>query len=261
MTPLTYCRSFPLKLNCYGITSAYELQILIWAATLPDGIRESNNNLAQVLNTDRRTIINSINRLKLKRLIDNVGTKYNRVLIASSEIVSLFDRFDGEKVSQNGEKVSQNGEKPDTHNINNLKKRNTTSDFKEETRLSELLLKLILQRNPDLKRPNIRTWAKDVGYMLRLDGRTSERIEAVIRYCQADTGNGDGWDGWQNVILSTKKLREKFDQLEMRMEKKQPKPYQVERGPDGLTNVERAKKQLLLERDAKRKQTSSEPKT
>ena len=46
--------------------------------------------------------------------------------------------------------------------------------------------------------------------MIRLDKRKPERIEAVIYWCQQDPF-------WQSNILSTEKLREKFDQLELRM--------------------------------------------
>jgi hypothetical protein len=46
--------------------------------------------------------------------------------------------------------------------------------------------------------------------MIRLDERKPERIEQVIRWTQQDPF-------WQGNILSTAKLREKFDQLELKM--------------------------------------------
>ena len=54
--------------------------------------------------------------------------------------------------------------------------------------------------------------------MICLDHRKPERIEAVIRWCHADKGDGKRWQGWQNNILSTEKLRQRFDQLELAME-------------------------------------------
>ncbi|MBM4149895.1 MAG: hypothetical protein FJ224_12765 [Lentisphaerae bacterium] len=77
-------------------------------------------------------------------------------------------------------------------------------------RLSGLLLDLILARKPDFKRPKLERWAQVVDRMMRLDHRTPERIEAVIRWSQAD-------DFWQNNILSAEKLRKQFDQLELKM--------------------------------------------
>ena len=133
MTPLSYSR-FPVDLNQYRITSAYELQILAWTATLPNGLRQSNNQLAEILHTDRRTIINAINRLRGKKLVENTGTKYSRVLVASSEIVSLLNSDDvsplnSERVSQNSERVSQNSEKPDTHKYKRINNTTTTFSF------------------------------------------------------------------------------------------------------------------------------------
>ena len=80
----------------------------------------------------------------------------------------------------------------------------------EALRLAELLLDFILTRKPDFRRPNLQTWAKHIERMIRLDRRTPERIEQVVRLVQDDPF-------WQNNILSTAKLRERFDQLELKM--------------------------------------------
>jgi hypothetical protein len=47
--------------------------------------------------------------------------------------------------------------------------------------------------------------------MIRLDSRKADDIEAVIEWCQAN-------EFWQNNVLSTEKLRQKFDQLYLKME-------------------------------------------
>ena len=74
----------------------------------------------------------------------------------------------------------------------------------------------IRNAQPDRKEKTIEKWAVHVGRMIRLDNRKPERIEKVIRWCQADSGNGS-WSGWQNNILSTEALRKQFDTLELRM--------------------------------------------
>lgn len=79
-----------------------------------------------------------------------------------------------------------------------------------ELRLSELLLNLIRQRNPNFRQPNIQSWAVHVDRMLRLDRRSPEEIEKVIAWCQADSF-------WQNNILSIQKLRVRYDQLFLKM--------------------------------------------
>jgi len=91
-----------------------------------------------------------------------------------------------------------------------------------EFRLSELLQTLILSRKPDFKKPNLQQWAKGIDKMIRIDKRKPDVIEKVIIWCQADCGDGGKWEGWQNNILSTIKLREKFDKLELAMNKNTP---------------------------------------
>lgn len=79
-----------------------------------------------------------------------------------------------------------------------------------EVRLSELLLNLIRQRNVNFRQPDIQKWAGHIDKVLRLDRRPPEEIEKVITWCQADSF-------WQSNILSTQKLREKYDQLFLKM--------------------------------------------
>lgn len=87
------------------------------------------------------------------------------------------------------------------------------AETSKELSLSKLLLDLIRDRNPGFKAPtNLQSWAKQISEMIRVDKRDPQKIEDVIKWCQADS-----W--WQNNVLSTKKLREKFDQLYMKMPK------------------------------------------
>jgi hypothetical protein len=81
----------------------------------------------------------------------------------------------------------------------------------EEFRLSKLLLDLILERKSSFRKPDLQKWAVHVDRLIRLDKRTPDQIESVIRWCQQDSF-------WQNNILSTHKLRDQLDQLELRME-------------------------------------------
>lgn len=79
-----------------------------------------------------------------------------------------------------------------------------------EYRAAKYLFEKILSRNPDYKHPNLQAWAKHVDYMIRLDNRKPTEIAKVIDWCQADSF-------WQNNILSTKKLRDQYDQLALKM--------------------------------------------
>jgi len=95
-------------------------------------------------------------------------------------------------------------------NDKNEKKKKEFSSELSEFRLAALLFELIRQRNPEHKAPDLQAWAKHVDLMMRVDGRTPERIEQVIRWCQSNSF-------WSKNILSTAKLREKFDTLVMNM--------------------------------------------
>lgn len=90
----------------------------------------------------------------------------------------------------------------------------------DEFRLASLLFSEIRKRKPDFRKPDLQGWAKHIDKMLKLDNREPGRVEEVIVWCQADSGDDDGkWKGWRDNILSTRTLREKFDKLELAMGK------------------------------------------
>lgn len=102
-------------------------------------------------------------------------------------------------------------------------------NFKEESQefiLANKLYGLILENNPNVKKPNLDKWAKDIDLMIRVDRRNVEDIIRVIEWCQRDSF-------WKSNILSTGKLREKFDQLILKapkmLETSQTKPILVRR--------------------------------
>lgn len=85
----------------------------------------------------------------------------------------------------------------------------------EVDRLCTLLADLIEANGS--KRPTITArWRTECDRLLRLDGRAPEKIEACIRWCQADPF-------WRGNILSMPTLRQKYDQLRLAA-KRDPKP-------------------------------------
>jgi hypothetical protein len=185
-----------------------------------DGCTASNNYFAWYFGVKRQTAQGTIGRLKTKGFITCSEKKQGGKTIErtieiiddnSKKLLLIDSRRNLPKVSRkpsvglagSSDKVSR---KPPTHTIDKTIDKTNADAF----RLSELLLSLILERKPDFKRPDLRQWEKHVERMIRLDKRTPERIEAVMRWCQRDSF-------WQANILSTAKLREKFDQLELKM--------------------------------------------
>ena len=146
------------------------------------------------------------------------------VTIINYDIYQTLGNYDktNEKTSEETTKKPQRNQKPLSIN-KNYKNEKNEKNFKniysqnsDEFRLSELLLNLILERNPEHKRPDLQKWALHVDRMFRLDSRRADDIEDVIKWSQAD-----GF--WQNNVISTQKLREKFDQLYLKMEVKDAK--------------------------------------
>jgi len=102
--------------------------------------------------------------------------------------------------------------------------KNKFSDESIEFLLASELYNLILDNNPKFKTPNLQSWAKSIDLMIRADKRNATEIREVIRWCQKD-------NFWQGNILSTNKLREKYDQLTMKMSTKQTGPQNYSKKP------------------------------
>lgn len=198
--------------------------------------RFSNAKLAEKFGVSRRTIINAISRLKSPNLgflidVSCIGRgRYLRCLKLSEKGLALLNKDganlapcsgkDGAEVAPYGAEVAPYRGK-DGANLATIDKQVTEEHLDKHIslQLSRLLLDLIIQRKPDYrdaqpdrKEKTIEKWAIHVERMIRLDNRKPERIEKVIRWSQNDSF-------WQDNVLSTKTIREKFDRFEMKMEK------------------------------------------
>ena len=87
--------------------------------------------------------------------------------------------------------------------------KNIYTEDTDSYKLASYLFKKISERNPGHKQPNMQQWCRHIDLMLRIDKRDKVEIAEVIKWCQQDTF-------WQNNILSTAKLREKYDQLNIK---------------------------------------------
>jgi len=88
----------------------------------------------------------------------------------------------------------------------------TTESYDDSLRLSNYLFNNILKVNPNFKKPNLDTWAKDIDKAIRIDKRTVEQLKECIDWIYTEKGAF-----WQKNILSGKKLREKFDTMNMQV--------------------------------------------
>ena len=146
-----------------------------------------------------RTMVDSMR--KRKNLTIKTTNKYSIITIIN------WPTYQGdETVDQPANQPTTNQQLTTYKHINNK----TFLSDSTELGLAELLFQKIRSRNQKHKRPNLQTWARDVDKMIRIDGRTADDIRTLIEWSQQDPF-------WQNNILSTAKLREKFDQLILKM--------------------------------------------
>lgn len=115
---------------------------------------------------------------------------------------------------------SNDTEKPQKSTNNNVKtmsnnENNKTSSSTRKKRvydpdsiyfiLAEKLSKQICQ-NQEIKEPNLNRWADDIRKMIEIDKRTESQVSNMIDWATSDPF-------WSAVILSAKKLRDKYDTM------------------------------------------------
>ncbi|MBN2843264.1 MAG: hypothetical protein JXM68_09250 [Sedimentisphaerales bacterium] len=156
MNELSYC-TFPLSLNSLHIKSVYEMQILALAGALPDGLRQSNEQLASLLHTNRKTIVMALSRLRTKNLLVNSGTKQRRVLNVTAKVIGLLTALPAATQAPKttpptggqmppdtgGETTPATGGETPPHNINNKRineYKHTHSFFSEKSNNNSLAI-------------------------------------------------------------------------------------------------------------------------
>ena len=95
-------------------------------------------------------------------------------------------------------------------NLNPIPRQSKFDENEIEIEISKYLYQKILVNDPKAKKPNFQNWAEHIDKLIRIDGRNEEEIKSIVDFCQSD-------NFWKSNILSTKKLREKFSQLVIKM--------------------------------------------
>lgn len=142
-----------------------------------------------------------------KRKKNNEHYNNNRKEVSDAETNAETDISDVEKGTESTQRKEKNSKEKNSK-VNNIISPKF-SDEQIELILSKELFSLMKINNPNVKEPNFQTWAKHIDLMIRIDKRSVEDIRSVMIFCQND-------NFWKANILSTSKLREKFDQLMIR---------------------------------------------
>ena len=137
-----------------------------------------------------------------------------------------------------------NSANPDGDSSPNEKPKSQKKYNEEHMQLAEHLKDQILANKPDARVPeNLDSWADTFRLMVERDGRSCQQVAAVIDWCQSD-------DFWRANILSANKLRQKFDQLELQMQRPARADPQ-ERIPRGFAGLMQMREEIE-ERERKR---------
>ncbi len=167
---------------------------------------------------------NAMKFLKKEGMI--TARKSTRGLVITIENYNYYQNADNyTKTTSNTVNATLPRQGSDTINKNDKndkeKKRNSSEKSKqsviqytaEDMSMVDLLVSLIQKNNPAWQmKGNVDTWAENIEKIHRIDNRTYEQIEAMIRWTQQEPF-------WSQNILSTAKLREKFNDLIPRLKK------------------------------------------
>ena len=126
-------------------------------------------------------------------------------------------RWDSASAMQKQCKSNASAMQNDANKQTNKQTKETKETKKESAsddamRVAEYLLTQIRTHKPDFKKPNMSKWAKDIDLAIRIDKRTPRELCEVAKWAHTSSDTF-----WRPNLLSGKKLREKFDQISIKM--------------------------------------------
>lgn len=143
------------------------------------------------------------------------------------QLQDVTSRGDGRDARDTGKRHGDSG---DTDKIREEEKKNVPCQG--DIALTTVLILRIIKNSPGCKltklsgpekTKKLHKWADHIRLMREVDGHSEDEIKAVIDWSQSDPF-------WRKNILSTEKLREKWDQLVIGMGTKAPKPAALKAG-------------------------------
>lgn len=147
-------------------------------------------------------------------------TKYSVVTVknwneyqASDQQVSINRPSTVHQVSTiNNAKNAENAKNAKNKDNSRQSAKRTYDEDSIHYQLAASLFKEIQNNNPEARSPNLQIWSDDIRKMIELDGRKPEQVTNMIRWSQSN-------DFWSGIILSAKKLRDKYDQMKIQANK------------------------------------------
>ncbi|WP_415287166.1 MarR family transcriptional regulator [Clostridium perfringens] len=215
-----------LKLNFqYGLEYGCQYGFQYGSYTENTGFNENNNTVDNTVdNTDNHTLSKKHISKKQSKNINNIYSPLENELyydevnknLEKDLIKRINSKYPKDLIKEEFEKLKEIGlseldllkELDKNLKSKSKVKKDKYSEDSKEYKLSILLRDLILRRdeNSRCRNADMQKWSKEIDLLYRKDNRSYEDIEKIIRWCQQDTF-------WKANILSTHKLRDKFDSL------------------------------------------------
>lgn len=189
--------------------------------SLGQGCFASNKYLAEFCGCSVPTVTRSISKLSKLGLINFEGSGKQRKIKTTSSfrlgnLINLIrkpNHFDEEINIDNNIYIYNNTSHIENECDEAEEKKSKKFDEKSDPYLlAKFLEKNIMNNNPKFpsSEKQKQRWAKDIDKMIRIDKIKPDDIANVISFCQKDSF-------WRCNILSGKKLRDKYQQLSMKM--------------------------------------------
>lgn len=195
-------------------------------------------NVAQQVNSG--TVWRWLKKFEKEQMLNiKSTTKYSVISIIN------WDGYQSNEQQVNNERTTDEQQVNTNKNYKNYKndKNNKTSSSKRKERiydvdniyyqLAEKLFKQIYQ-NQEIKEPNLNRWADDIRKMIEIDKRTERQVSNMIDWATTDPF-------WSSVVLSAKKLREKYETMRGQANRKNINGFSKPKGrieplPDHIDN-------------------------
>lgn len=162
-----------------------------------------DNSFISITNWEKHQNIEGMERIR-KQTRERVRKHRERKKLEEKESVTLHETL------RNDTDIDIDLDKEEDKEIKRSSRKQVYDEDSVYYQLALRLYEKILENNPEHKKPNLQNWANDVRLMMERDNRTEEQIAYLIDWVQNDSF-------WKSNILSIKKLREKYDQLVIRV--------------------------------------------
>lgn len=141
-------------------------------------------------------------------------TKYSVITVINWHQYQTSDQQVSSSRPSNDQQVSTNnkGNKGNKENNKEVRHKQVYDTDSPYFILADFFYKEILRNNSNHKEPNLQTWSEEFRKIIELDKRDKKEVSKLIRFVQRD-------DFEMVNVLSPAKLRKRYDNLAMKMNK------------------------------------------